>query len=297
MSRARDLAGWIGAGTVTAGLFAGAAVAALRLPEMSAGEGPVVAVALDLSVGVIATAPEPVVEAAEDDVPEPVASSAQPAPLRLSKQSETGPVPPVPIPDRANSPVAAGVVEPSPLDLPVAATPPVLSVAAEDSVPSLDASPRPQARPERRPVSAQRTQAERPVAEQMGREARAEEQSPPDAETDSRARAAAQAAGAQQVARPAEERRAAGGQAAARYGDVVMRQIAGLRRQKAPERGAVTVGFEIDAAGGLRQVAVVVSSGSEALDRVAVEHIRRAAPFPPPPNGAMTRFAFEFVGR
>jgi protein TonB len=106
-----------------------------------------------------------------------------------------------------------------------------------------------------------------------------------------------QAAGSDKAAQPAQERRVAGGQAAARYGDQVMRQIARLRRQQAPERGVVTVGFEIGTDGGLRRVAVVSSSGSEALDRVALDHIRRAAPFPPPPEGATRRFAFEFVGR
>ncbi|MEZ5755492.1 MAG: TonB family protein [Paracoccaceae bacterium] len=72
---------------------------------------------------------------------------------------------------------------------------------------------------------------------------------------------------------------------AARYGDVVMRQIARSPRRKAPDRGVVTVGFEIAPDGGLLQVAIVGSSGSAALDQMAVDHIRRAAPFRRHPKG------------
>lgn len=284
MSRARDLAGWIGAGTVTAGLFAGAAVAALRLPEMPTGAGPVVAVALDLSVGVVPVPPAPMAEAVQEDMP-PRRGAQAPELPPLPVPDPDVPTPPAAAPDPVPVMEADAVAARSGIDRPLATTPPILPMASAQAVRRLESSPRPQARPDR-------LQSERPDPERSG-------QAPPATAGPSpvAAQTAPQAAGAQQAARPAEERRAAGGQVAARYGDLVMRQIAGLRRQRAPERGVVTVGFEIGADGGLRRVAVVASSGSEALDRVAVEHIRRAAPFPPPPQGAMTRFAFEFVGR
>ena len=90
----------------------------------------------------------------------------------------------------------------------------------------------------------------------------------------------------------------AGGQAAAaNYPGQVLRQITRQRRQTAPSRGTVLVSFQIGGAGTLVSVAVARSSGSPALDQMAMDHIQRSAPFPPPPAGAQTAFSFEFVGR
>lgn len=89
-----------------------------------------------------------------------------------------------------------------------------------------------------------------------------------------------------------------GGQAAAAaYPGQVLRQITRLRPQRAPARGIVLVRFAIAASGALADVSVAQSSGSAALDRLALDHIRRAAPFPAPPAGAQTAFSFEFLGR
>ncbi len=87
------------------------------------------------------------------------------------------------------------------------------------------------------------------------------------------------------------------GAAAAGYPAQVLRQITRLRRPNAPVRGTVTVSFAIASSGGLADVRVGRSSGVAALDQLALDHIRRAAPFPPPPAGAQTSFRFEFVGR
>ena len=84
---------------------------------------------------------------------------------------------------------------------------------------------------------------------------------------------------------------------AASYGTDVMRKIRRTKAAKSPGRGSAVVGFVIASSGGLESVRVVKSSGLAALDKVAVEHIRRAAPFPAPPKGAERRFAFEFVGK
>lgn len=89
-----------------------------------------------------------------------------------------------------------------------------------------------------------------------------------------------------------------GGQAAAAaYPGQVLRQITRLRPQRAPARGIVLVRFAIAASGALADVSVAQSSGSAALDRLALDHIRRAAPFAAPPAGAQTAFSFEFLGR
>lgn len=287
-NRWRDLAGWLGASAVSAALFGGAAAAALRMPPVVPGDGPVAAVALDLSVGVVplsAVVPSESPAVAPFDPPDILAPQIDEAPALADMRAELPepvavPQPDLPVPD---SPT---------LNVPQADVPPMMAAVPppQEALPALVSSPRPEARP----------------ARQLERQAEAVSDAPkPEIRTDVQPKpppseqvaAPAQAAGSDQAARPAQKRQVAGGQVAARYGDQVMRQIARLRRHKAPERGVVTVGFEIGRDGGLRQVSVVSSSGSAALDRVAMDHIRRAAPFPPPPEGAAVRFAFEFVGR
>lgn len=56
-------------------------------------------------------------------------------------------------------------------------------------------------------------------------------------------------------------------------------------------KGQAVVAFTVDDAGGLAQLAVAVSSGNPAIDQAAIELIRRAAPFPPPPPGAQRSFS------
>jgi protein TonB len=290
MSRGRDVAGWIGAGAVAAGLFAGATAAALRAPPTPWGAAAVEVVALDMSVGVVAMAE---VLPSEPPVQQPlqqiVHTKAPPAPVL-----DAAPRLPLLDPAPVLEPVAMPQITPeaSPMlpvaEVPPMVTPPPAEVQEEEPL-DLAQSPRPRLRPEAKPSEEPKAPVEQAKAEPKAEETpRALEE----AQT-----SAAQAAGVQQAAQPAQKRREAGGREAARYGDVVMRQIARSPRARAPERGVVTVGFEIKADGGLLRVAVVVSSGSTALDQVAVDHIRRAAPFPPPPEGAMVRFAFEFVGK
>ncbi|OZB18165.1 MAG: hypothetical protein B7X55_05325 [Rhodobacterales bacterium 34-62-10] len=85
--------------------------------------------------------------------------------------------------------------------------------------------------------------------------------------------------------------------ASASYGRAVLTQISRTRKARAPSRGRTVVAFSISDAGALASVQVLQSSGSPDLDRVALDHIRRAAPFPKPPSGARRQFSFEFVGR
>lgn len=89
----------------------------------------------------------------------------------------------------------------------------------------------------------------------------------------------------------------AGNAAASTYPGEVLRRIQRVRQTRSPARGRVLVSFSISDSGGLGAVSVARSSGNAALDRVALDHIRRAAPFPPPPSGAQRQFSFEFVGR
>ncbi|MGY6706204.1 TonB family protein [Roseinatronobacter sp.] len=90
---------------------------------------------------------------------------------------------------------------------------------------------------------------------------------------------------------------AQGNAAVSNYPGEVMRRIQRTRLARSPARGQVLVAFSIGANGGLAAASVARSSGHAALDRTALDHIRRAAPFPPPPAGAQRQFSFEFVGR
>ena len=56
-------------------------------------------------------------------------------------------------------------------------------------------------------------------------------------------------------------------------------------------KGQAVIAFTIDDHGGLATIGVAVSSGYPAVDQAALELIRRAAPFPPPPPGAQRSFA------
>ncbi|WP_158540193.1 energy transducer TonB, partial [Rhodosalinus halophilus] len=95
------------------------------------------------------------------------------------------------------------------------------------------------------------------------------------------------------AARPSAE----SGRAAANYGGRVLRQIASTRKERVRSRGVAVVGFRIGDGGQLVSARVLRSSGARELDRAALDHIRRAAPFPPPPAGAARSFSFEFAGR
>jgi protein TonB len=173
-----------------------------------------------------------------------------------------------------------------------AAAPPETLAASSDLAPT--AAPRPPARPEERRVQASRSQ---PTRQDSTVAPAAPPRPAGNAATDARrgsatgqagARAAASGGGAESAGRD-------GNAAASNYPGEVLRQITRLRRPRAPERGTVVVAFRIDRYGALAAVSVARSSGSAALDGVALNHIRRAAPFPPPPVGAETTFTFEFV--
>lgn len=90
---------------------------------------------------------------------------------------------------------------------------------------------------------------------------------------------------------------AAARQAAANYGNAVMRRISRTRRENTRSRGVAVVSFRVGASGQLASVGIGQSSGDAELDRIAVNHVRRAAPFPAPPAGAQTSFSIQFQGR
>lgn len=84
---------------------------------------------------------------------------------------------------------------------------------------------------------------------------------------------------------------AAGNAAVTNYPGKIVSKLRRALRYPAEARsrnlkGEVQVSFTVSAGGGVGGVRVVRSSGSPVLDRAAIETVRRAAPFPPIPDGA-----------
>ncbi|MFV0243838.1 MAG: TonB family protein [Qingshengfaniella sp.] len=89
------------------------------------------------------------------------------------------------------------------------------------------------------------------------------------------------------------------GRAAAGYPDRVMARIAKTRRDQIRGGGnaTATVAFSVAADGRLASVSLARASGNPKLDKIAVQHVRRAAPFPAPPPGAQRSFTITYSGR
>ena len=77
---------------------------------------------------------------------------------------------------------------------------------------------------------------------------------------------------------------------ASNYPGEVYAKIRRTRQKRAGGRGVAKIRFSISSGGGLASIRVAASSGSGSVDQVALDHIRRAAPFPPPPSGAQRQF-------
>ena len=76
-----------------------------------------------------------------------------------------------------------------------------------------------------------------------------------------------------------------------------MRKVQATRKKPGAGRGTTLIGFALAQNGALVSVKVLQGSGSDSLDQIALDHIRRSAPFPPAPEGAARTFSFEFIGR
>jgi protein TonB len=83
----------------------------------------------------------------------------------------------------------------------------------------------------------------------------------------------------------------------AAYARAVMKKVRSTKKTSGAGKGTVVVGFMIAADGGLAGVRLLQGSGNAALDKIALDHIRRAVPFPMPPEGAGRSYSFEFVGK
>ena len=166
--------------------------------------------------------------------------------------------------------------------------------AAPEAEDGLQASRRPQARPREIEEAAARQ------APELERKAEVQGNSGSNAERDATrgSTSGSRTATAARQGRDTTSRSEAQGNAAAsNYPGAVMRHLARVARPRSDARGAALVQFAIATGGRLASVSVARSSGSTRLDRAALTVIRRAAPFPPPPQGAQTRFSVKIEGR
>ena len=162
---------------------------------------------------------------------------------------------------------------------PVAPKPPDMLAALEPE--AINASPRPQARPDRDRAATKRT------APQGNATRTARAGNPNGSVTASATR---QSSGATRST-------TAGNAAASNYPGLVMQRISRVRKPRVGASGTATVRFSVSPSGGLANVSVARSSGSPRLDRAALQVIRRAAPFPKTPPGAQRSFQIRIEGR
>jgi len=211
-----------------------------------------------------------------DAAHQPVEVPADPTRANVADVSPASAQPPVAPPAATPVPTA---VQPA---TPAAATTPVENRAAL----APQSSPRPSTRPDPKPKV---THVEQPAsAAPRGngtRNARA------GADTGAEDQSAAQATSA----RPGKAT-GAGNAAASNYPGRVMRQISRQRKPRTSVKGVAHVAFVIDPGGALASVGIAKSSGSAQLDALAVQQIRRAAPFPPPPAGARRQYEIGIKG-
>lgn len=265
MTRARPVrrvAGWLLAGAVAICLIGGAAAFALAAERRA----PILV--LDLAaMPPAAPAVAAVAEAAPD------VATTPPAP-DYTEADEAAPV----VPETTPTPTLAAA---APLTVPQAEDP----VAADLSLPALqpEARPEPTIRPKPRPKAKPQPKPEVPRDSAAAEKAAPRDQAAP--------ALSASAPGA--VAKPK-----GGGVSPDAYAKAVLKKVRSTKRKSGAGQGVAVVGFTVAADGALRQVQVLQSSGNAALDEVALDHIRRSAPFPAPPPEALKRgYSFEFVSK
>lgn len=78
------------------------------------------------------------------------------------------------------------------------------------------------------------------------------------------------------------------------YASRVRARVAGRRPAGNGVKGTVIISFSVGGSGGLGAARIVRSSGSGALDAAALQAVRGAAPFPPPPGGRSLSFSVPF---
>ncbi|MBM1813662.1 cell envelope integrity protein TolA [Pseudosulfitobacter pseudonitzschiae] len=250
----------------------------------------------DMAAGVMTPdAVETVQEVAEPPAQQPdTAQETPPEPVEMARAepveavpAETQPSVVVPVSPVPTTPLQAR--EP-PSEVTAALTPEVQQALPEE--PATQVSRRPALRPKSIEAQAPKPQpkpAPKPKPQPKGN-AKANAVS---GNTDGQAGAKARAAADRQAAAAAKAANAA----ASNYPGQVMARIARLPRPRTSSRGSATIAFTIAGNGGLSGAQVAASSGSAQLDQAALDLVRRASPFPPPPKGAQRSFSIRIKGR
>ena len=81
------------------------------------------------------------------------------------------------------------------------------------------------------------------------------------------------------------------------YTKLVNQHIANTPRRPVRGKGTVIIEFELNANGQIVYATIATSSGRSRIDKAALKHLRRAAPFPPPPAQAIRKFTLPFSFR
>lgn len=266
MTRARPmvrLAGWLLAGAVALGLIGGAAAFALAAERRA-----------DVLVLDLGTRPPsaPALAAVAEAAPE--VAAADPSPPEPSDLADPAPV----VPDATPHPTFSAV---APMTLPEIEPPVATDLSLPPKEAEAEARPEPTLRPKARPEQKHEPEAKRDKKLEEPRAA-----DPPRAEKP-----------APSASAPSAAPKAKGGDVSpAAYAKAVMKKVRATKRKSGAGKGTVIVGFTIAPNGGLASVQVLKSSGNSALDQVALDHIRRSAPFPAPPSETRPGYSFEFVG-
>lgn len=265
--------------------------------------------------------PDDTSEISQPEMPAPqvatdVAPGARAAPVADAPSVAVEPAPPAetamaPQTTTTNHPVSgsATAIAAAPVSPAVEATPvaPTETVAALPDQDGLQVSPRPPGRPPELETRAAEILAER-QAEREQRQTRAREASDQErrrtstqqqgnAQTNARRGNTGGQATGDASSSGAARQQAAGNAAASNYPGLVYQRIARQRLPRVSSRGTAQVTFSISAGGGLAGVSLTRSSGDGRLDAAALDIVRRAAPFPPPPTGAQRSFTIPVRAR
>ena len=277
--------GWILSATTAASLLCGAAAWAIATDRQ--------AEPLFFDLGHMPPA-APAVAAVAEAAPE-VADEAPPAP--------DDPAPPEAAPDMPEPDTAPTVATAEAVALPEVER----SVATDMALPPppekpvekrrIEAEPKPESKPERKPEKKKEDQEKagketaKTAADKPEETAKADDK-PKDAKKEKAASSASASA-------PKAGSKTKGGAAVspAAYAKAVMKKVRSTKKKSGAGKGTVVVGFTIAADGSLAGVKLLQGSGNAALDKIALDHIRRSVPFPAPPEGAGRSYSFEFVGK
>jgi protein TonB len=99
------------------------------------------------------------------------------------------------------------------------------------------------------------------------------------------------------VASQAHSSATPGNAASTNYAGKVMKHLSKFRRPRASSPGSALITFTFTATGEIETIEVSKSSGSYKFDKDAIKFIKRAAPFPSPPDEATKTFTVEIEGR